>query len=267
MLKVEHLSFSYANGDPVLNDVSFEVPAGRICGLFGPNGCGKTTLFKCCLKFLKYSRGSIKVGGCDVETCSIKDMAKRVSYVPQEHKPPFPYLVRDVVLMGRTPHLKGVFGISKKHREKAYEALELIGITELADRSYSSLSGGQRQLVLIARATAQETPLLFLDEPTSALDFSNQIKILRILRRIAAGGVTIVACTHDPNHVLWFCDEVVVLGRQSLVARGAPQKIISEQVLDTIYEDVCSVEKLNSTRMVLPRYIMNNTANHERKVS
>ena len=255
MLKVDNLSFGYGNGARILNDVSFHVPTGRICGLFGPNGCGKTTLFKCCLKFLNYSKGSVTVDGRDVKKCSIRDMARRVSYVPQEHKPPFPYLVKDVVLMGRTPHLKGLFGVSKKHKQKAYEAMELIGITELADRSYSSLSGGQRQLVLIARAAAQETPLLFLDEPTSALDFSNQIKILRILRRIAAGGTTIVACTHDPNHVLWFCDEVVVMGPQNLVARGEPKNIISEKVLDRIYEDVCSVEELKSTKMVLPRYI------------
>ena len=164
-------------------------------------------------------------------------MARMVSYVPQEHKPPFPYLVKDVVLMGRTPHLSGLFGVSKHHKQKVSEAMDLIGITHMADTPYNQLSGGQRQMVLIARAVAQETPLLFLDEPTSALDFSNQIKIMNILRQIADQGTTIVACTtHDPNHVLWFCDSVVVLDKQRFVAQGNPTDIMCDTVLDEIYE-------------------------------
>ncbi len=255
MLEVENLHFSYSSGFPVLDGVSFEVSEGKVCGLFGPNGSGKTTLFKCCLKFLSYPEGRIAMGGHDIKGRSVKDMAKLVSYVPQEHKPPFPYLVRDVVLMGRTPHLNGVFGVPRQHKKKALEALDLIGIMDIADKPYSQLSGGQRQLVLIARAVAQETPLVFLDEPTSALDFSNQMRIWNILRKIAEKGTTVVACTHDPNHVLWFCDEAVVMGDRCLVAHGPPNEVLSEVVLDRIYENVCSVRELDQTRMVLPRHI------------
>lgn len=255
MLKVENLSFEYDNGYRVLDGINFEVAKGEICGLFGPNGCGKTTLFKCCLKFLKSSSGNIHINGRDIGRESIRSMAKMVSYVPQEHKPPFPYLVKDVVLMGRTPHISGFFGVSKDHKLKAMEAMELIGVSELADEPYSRLSGGQRQMVLIARAVAQETPLLFLDEPTSALDFSNQLKIMNILRQIADNGTTIVACTHDPNHVLWFCDNVVVLGKQRLVSKGRPSEIFCDSILDEIYEDVCRVREVDSTRMVLPRHV------------
>ena len=255
MLKVENLSFEYANGYKVLENISFNVPKGEICGLFGPNGCGKTTLFKCCLKFLKSSSGRIFMDGRDVGGESIRSMAKMVSYVPQEHKPPFPYRVKEVVLMGRTPHISGFFGVSDLHKRKAQEAMDLIGISQLADEPYNRLSGGQRQMVLIARAVAQETPLLFLDEPTSALDFSNQLKVLNILREIADKGTTIVACTHDPNHVLWFCDSVVVLGKQRFVTKGRPEEVFCDNVLDEIYEDVCRVREIESTRMVLPRHV------------
>ncbi|WP_147821878.1 ABC transporter ATP-binding protein [Salidesulfovibrio onnuriiensis] len=255
MLQVNDLSFRYSRESPILKDISFHVERGQICGLFGPNGCGKTTLFKCCLKFLRHNKGSVRMDGMDIQKASIRQMARMVSYVPQEHKPPFPYLVKDVVLMGRSPHLSSLFGVAARHKKKVREAMELIGITELAEKPYSRLSGGQRQMVLIARAVAQETPLLFLDEPTSALDFSNQIKVMNILRQIAAQGTTIVACTHDPNHVLWFCDSVVVLDKQRFVAQGKPREIMCDMILDDIYADMCRVHRWESTSMVLPRHV------------
>lgn len=255
MLEVQDVSFCYGGGSSILDGVSFRVERGRMCGLFGPNGCGKTTLFKCCLRFLSCTSGSVLIQGSDVRRMSIREMARLVSYVPQDHKPPFPYLVKEVVLMGRTPHLSGVFGVSRENRRKAEAAMELIGITHLADSPYNRLSGGQRQMVLIARAVAQETPMLFLDEPTSALDFSNQLKIMNILRQIADNGTTIVACTHDPNHVLWFCDDVVVLGGGGIVAQGSPAEVMCDSVLDEIYENMCRVRRLESTRMVLPRQV------------
>jgi len=261
MLDVENLHYSYGNGSPILSGVSFGVSRGKLCGLFGPNGSGKTTLFKCCLKFLRYPQGRVLMDGKDVKRKSVKDMARLVSYVPQDHKPPFPYLVKDVVLMGRTPHLQGILGISRYHKQKALDALNLVGILHIADKPYSQLSGGQRQLVLIARAVAQETPLLFLDEPTSALDFSNQVKVWNILRMIADKGTTIVACTHDPNHVLWFCDDVVVMGNQNLIAQGPPREVLSDSILDRIYADVCSVRDLQQTKMVLPRDVVNSNHN------
>lgn len=256
VLEVEDLHYSYGSGPPILSSVSFQVSEGKLCGLFGPNGSGKTTLFKCCLKLLRYPQGRVLMDGKDVKRKSVKEMARLVSYVPQDHKPPFPYLVKDVVLMGQTPHLQGVLGISRYHKQKALDALNLVGILHIANKPYSQLSGGQRQLVLIARAVAQETPLLFLDEPTSALDFSNQVKVWNILRMIAEKGTTIVACTHDPNHVLWFCDEVVVMGDRNLIAHGPPHQVLADGVLDRIYADVCSVRDLGQTKMVLPKSVI-----------
>jgi iron complex transport system ATP-binding protein len=252
MLRVEEIGFSYG-ASRVLDNISFRVAPGELCGLFGPNGCGKTTLFKCCLKFLKSDSGRIFMAGRDTRGLSIREMARCAAYVPQEHKPPFPYRVREVVLMGRTPHMGGFFGIRRQHLDKAMAALELLEIAHLAERPYNQLSGGQRQMVLIARAIAQETRLVFLDEPTSALDFKNQITIWRILRTIADRGITIVACSHDPNHMAWFCDKVVVLNERGMVAQGAPAQAITQEVLDRIYRRICRVKRVDGLQMVLPR--------------
>ncbi|MGC9308611.1 MAG: ABC transporter ATP-binding protein [Thermoplasmatota archaeon] len=252
MLDVDHVSFAYNGGPPVLDDVSFSVQPGQLCGLFGPNGCGKTTLFKCCLRFLDIQRGDISIGGERLDGKTIRELARLVAYVPQEHMPSFSFPVRDIVLMGRSPHLGGIFGVSKKDREITMESMRVIGIEEIADTPYTQLSVGQRQLVIIARAVAQETKLLFLDEPTSALDFSNQIRVWKLLRDIAHMGKTVVACTHDPNHVIWFCDHVVVMGHDGIVAAGPPAEIISEHVLDQIYGDVCAVKQVDQMKMVFP---------------
>ena len=251
MLQVENLSFNY-RATRVLENISFDVKEGELCGLFGPNGCGKTTLFKCCLRFLKSHKGIIIMDGQDTRMLKIRDMARVVSYVPQQHKPPFPYLVKEVILMGRTPHLNGFFGISQKDKEKAMQALELLEITHLADRLYNQLSGGQRQMVLIARAIAQETKMMFLDEPTSALDFKNQIRIWRIMRKVVESGITILACSHDPNHVAWFCDKAVVMNGHGIIAKGTPSDVITQQVLDEIYQGICDVRNLGGVKIVLP---------------
>lgn len=255
MLHIQGIHFRYGSF-PVLSGVSFSVGKGELCGLFGPNGSGKTTLFKCCLRFLHAEQGSVVMHGEDVSRCSIEQLARLVAYVPQEHKPPFPYLAREVVLMGRTPHLGGFFGVRRRDREIAMDALATLGISDLADRPYNQLSGGQRQMVLMARAIAQDTPVLFLDEPTSALDFQNQMRIWEIMREIAEEGKTILACSHDPNHVAWFCDRVVVVGEGAVVAEGHPEDVISEEVLEEIYQDVCSVRTLDGVQMVMPRCVV-----------
>ena len=252
MLQVEDIHFNYGKNQ-ILKNISFDVEDGLLCGLFGPNGCGKTTLFKCCMKFLKFHKGSVIIDGIDIKKHRIEDMAKVVAYVPQEHKPPFPYLVKEVVLMGRTPHLGGFFGVKRADKEKALDALELLDISHLGDQPYNQLSGGQRQMVLIARAIAQETKLMFLDEPTSALDFSNQMKIWTLLRKVAEQGITILACSHDPNHVTWFCDKVVVMNNNGIIGQGAPNHVITETILDEIYQNMCTVRSLGKVKMILPR--------------
>ncbi len=256
MLDIDALNHRYApREETILDNVSFHVKRGSLCALFGPNGCGKSTLFRCCLKLLPLQAGQVTMKGRDIREMGIREMARTVAYVPQEHKPPFPYLVREVVLMGRTPHMNGLFGVGKEEMRKAEEALARLDLAHLSHRAYNDLSGGQRQMVLMARAIAQETDIMFLDEPTSALDFSNQIKIWKTIRKIADSGVTILACTHDPNHVSWFCDAVVVLGNRTVVATGPPDRVITRETLNLIYNDMCDVGQLNGSKIVFPSHL------------
>ncbi len=252
MLRIEDLCFHYGKGSPILQHISLDIREGALCGLFGPNGCGKTTLFKCCLKFLHPQHGRIRFNGSDIRRLKVREMARLAAYVPQDHKPPFPYKAEEIVLMGRTPHMDGYFTLSRHNRQKARSAMELLGITDLAEQPYNQLSGGQRQLVLIARAIAQEARVIFLDEPTSALDFNNQVKIWRILRQVAQQGITILACCHDPNHVAWFCDHVAVMNRSGIIAAGPPRTALCQDILDQIYHGVCCVAAVGQTRIVLP---------------
>ena len=252
MLKLENLHFEYG-GLKVLQDISFEVEKGQLCALFGPNGTGKTTLLKCIARLLEYKKGNVLVEDENINKMKAVEIAKLIAYVPQEHKPPFPYLVKEVVLMGRTPHMGGAFGPSKKDIKAAMNAIEMIGIEHIADNPYTALSGGQRQLVLLARALAQGTKILLLDEPTSNLDFQNQIKIWRIIKELTQRGVSALTCTHDPNHVLWFCDKVIVLGHNGIIANGSPAKALTEETLNKIYGGVCSVKSFEDMQMVIPR--------------
>ncbi len=251
MLSVHNLAFQY-DRTPVFDDISFEVPAGRLCALFGPNGSGKTTLFKCCLNFLSVTAGEVAVDGERASGMRTGALARRVAYVPQEHALSFPYTVKEVVLMGRTPHLGGGFGIGATHYAAVLEALRLLGIVELAERPYNQLSGGQRQLALIARAIAQQTPLLLLDEPTASLDFDNQLRIWRLLRQLSAQGKTILVATHDPNHVLWFCDQVIVIGQGRVLADGPPPLALNSEVLQRLYGRVCRVLQAGEWSVVVP---------------
>ena len=252
MIEVKNLHFAYSGNRYILESISFKVGRGELCGIFGPNGAGKSTLFKCIIGFLKPKTGKIYVDGRDITKMSIENIAKLIAYVPQEHRPPFPYLVKEIVLMGRTPHLGGIFGPKKDDMEKAIEAMEVVGISHLADRPYTELSGGQRQLVLLARALAQETGVMVLDEPTSALDFRNQLRIWNTLKRLTEDGMSVVVSVHDPNHMLWFCDRVIVLHKGKVIANGKPYEVITEDVLNTLYGDICRIKELDSMKMVIP---------------
>ena len=254
MLVVSDLSFSYGTHQ-VLHDVTFGVPRGSVCGLFGPNGSGKTTLFRCVLGLLK-GHGEVVIDGRPTKSIRQSELARLVAYVPQDHKPPFPYTVFDVVLMGRTPHMgAGMFRVGRRDADKAMAAITRLGIADLANSSYLELSGGQRQLVLIARALAQETPLMLLDEPTSALDFNNQIKVWQLLTEIATDGTTVVACVHEPNHVSWFCNDVVMMHEGRVLAAGPTRDVFDHARLNTLYDDACDVVQVGEQRMVVPRLL------------
>ncbi len=234
-----HLNFAYT-GDAVLKDVSAGFRQGKLHALFGPNGCGKSTLLKCVVGLLPVQ--GVEVFGRQLHTLTPRQRAKLVGYVPQEHRTGFPFTTQEVVLMGRTPHLGGLSGPRAADRQAAMDAMTEVGVQELAQRPYTQLSGGQRQLVLIARALCQDAPLLVLDEPTSALDFKNQLLVWNTLCRLRDGGRTILVCTHDPNHLLWYCDEALCLQDGRVLAQGPAQQLVQGPLLEQLYGPVCMLQ-------------------------
>jgi len=251
IMQVQNISFAYGRKE-VLRDISLNITAGKLLGLLGPNGSGKTTLFKCCLGFLKISSGQIILGDKSLSSYSARHLAAHVAYVPQEHKPAFPFLVREMVEMGRTPHRGALPVLSKSDHRAVDHALDRVGLKDLAGENFNHLSGGQRQLVLVARALAQEASLMFLDEPTSSLDFSNQLTVWETVRDIAAEGLGVVICCHDPNHILWFCDEVAALKEGRLLAVGPAQSTITKSLLEQLYERHINTAEVGSRMFIYP---------------
>ncbi len=249
MIEVKSLEFEY---DSFCVRVSFDVKEGEVLTLLGPNGSGKTTILKCIYGLLR-PKGCVLIDGKDFHEIPIKERAKVVGYVPQTHNPPFPYSVLDVVVMGITPQL-GLFEVPKKeHYEKALEKLRLLGIEDLKNRPYTQLSGGQLQLVLIARALVQEPKILLLDEPTAHLDFKNQVQILDIVRKLTRSeGISAIMTLHDPNLASLYSDRIALIKNGSIVAIGKPEDVIREDLLEEVYEIPIRTFKLNGYRFILP---------------
>jgi iron complex transport system ATP-binding protein len=205
---VSGLSFSYGER-LILDDVCMTAGEGELLSVMGPNGVGKSTLFHCILGLLPGFTGRIEVSGRDVRQLGIRDMASMVAYIPQSHYPSFNFSVFDMVLMGTTNQISSISMPGNKQRELTEAALERLGITHLRDRGYTQISGGERQLVLIARALVQQTKVLILDEPTANLDFGNQIHVMTRIQALAREGYTIIQSTHNPEQTFMFSDRVL----------------------------------------------------------
>ena len=233
-LSVESLSLSYGDR-PVLRDVSFILEKGTFLSVLGPNGAGKTTLFRCILGILPGYTGRVLVDGTDIRTLSRRQMAKKVAYIPQIHRPTFGYTVLDTVLMGAA-HQIGTF--SKPGKEQiacARMAMERIGIGAMAERSFARLSGGEQQLVLVARAIAQQADILVMDEPTSALDYGNQLRVLEQVRALADEGYAVLLSTHDPQHALRFADGLLAICGGETAALGRPKDVLTAELIRRLY--------------------------------
>ena len=233
-LEAIELDFGY-RGHRVGSGVSLAVEAGQVLCLLGPNGSGKTTLFKTLLGLLPAQGGRVLMGGADVSSLSRGDVAGLVSYVPQAHAAFFPFTVREVVLMGRTAHL-GVFSSpSRNDREVADAALERLRLAALADAVYTRISGGERQLTLIARALAQDARIIVMDEPTANLDFGNQVRVMEHIQALAQSGIGVLLSTHDPDQAFLCAHRVAMLHGGRLVRFGAPEDAINADSLRAIY--------------------------------
>jgi iron complex transport system ATP-binding protein len=260
MLNVQNIFFRHSsglsrdNGQPdILKGVSFRIPQGTMATILGPNGSGKTTLFKCISGLWQPREGSILHGDRDITKLSAALRAELIAVVPQEHEPPFPYTVADIVLMGRVSQISLFAAPAKRDIQAAITSMEQIGIDHLQRRPYTKISGGERQLVLIARALAQETPVLILDEPTSHLDFRNQILILSKVRDIARQkGLTVLMTLHDPNLAMQFSDYVVMMAQGSVVAQGLPAEVLTQENIREMYGLDVSIICHNGTNFICP---------------
>jgi iron complex transport system ATP-binding protein len=219
----------------VTNSISFELDPSQIMSVLGPNGVGKTTLFKTLLGFLCPLSGSIFIGGRDTSAWSRKEFAKEVAYIPQLHVPSFSYAVHDVVLMGRTPHLQGLSSPGETDEEIVEEVLEKLEIQHLSARDYASLSGGERQMVLVARALAARPQILVMDEPCASLDLGNQALLLEQILDLSSAGMIIVMTTHDPNHALLLGGAVMCLGCDGQVIQGEAAEVLDSSTLSELY--------------------------------
>lgn len=233
-LEAVALAFGYP-GHPVGSEVSIALAAGEVVCLLGPNGGGKSTLFRTLLGLLPAQGGEIRLDGDLLPALTRTDIARRVSYVPQAHAGYFPFTVRDVVLMGRTAHLSAFSSPSRSDRAIAQSCLERLGIDALADQVYTRISGGERQLALIARALAQEAPLVVMDEPTASLDFGNQVRVLDEVRALARSGIGVMMATHDPDQAFLCADRVALLHGGRLVADAPPRDAITAATLREVY--------------------------------
>ena len=234
MLVVADLAFGYG-ARIVGSGIGFRLEPGETLCLLGPNGSGKTTLFKTLLGLLPARAGRITLDGADLARMPRGLIARSLAYVPQAHAAYSPYRVRDVVLRGRASRLGPCASPGAADRAAAEAALDALGIGHLAQRIYTEISGGERQLALIARALAGEPRLLVMDEPTASLDFGNQTRVLTQIRRLAARGIGVVLSTHDPGHAFLCADRVALLHGGRLVALGPPAETVTPESLRRIY--------------------------------
>ncbi|MCY7388043.1 MAG: ABC transporter ATP-binding protein [Burkholderiales bacterium] len=245
LLKAHNLAFGYP-GRTLGRAINLEVQTGEVLCVLGPNGGGKTTLFRTLLGLLPAHGGSIALGGKSLEACAPSERAKLMAYVPQAGNSYFAFTVRDVVLMGRTAHL-GLFAApGPKDFDAATAALNELRIAHLAEKSFTQISGGERQLVLIARAIAQESPLLIMDEPTASLDFGNQSLMISEILRLKASGRSVLFSTHDPDHALQCAERALLLHAGNVLALGSPREVVTAANLKTLYGvDVELIESLS----------------------
>lgn len=221
---------------PVLHNVSFTLQRGEMCCLLGANGCGKTTLMRTLLGLLPVLHGEIALAGKPLPQWSAAKLAQKVAYVPQAHNGPFSYSVIDMVTMGRSAHLGLFASLNLRDRQLALDTLETLGIAHLEQRRFPTLSGGERQLVLIARALVQQPELLVMDEPAASLDFGHQITLLKRIRQLKTAGITLLMSTHHPMHAKAVADTIVTLSPQVGALQGTPQQMLNSASLSRLYQ-------------------------------
>ena len=245
MIETAGLCFSYGS-NPVLKDVNFRAEEGVLVSVLGPNGVGKTTFFRCLLGFLKPSSGRVIINGKDVSEYSKRQLSMQIAYIPQSYNPVFNHTVLDCVLMGLTSSLGLFEQPGRAEEEKALAALEDLGIADLARRGSMKISGGERQLMLIARALVQDARILIMDEPTANLDYGNAYRVMKKITALRDGGYTIIFSSHNPDQALRWSDRVFALKDGGVIADGPADRVLSEAVLRNLYGMDVAVNTVNA---------------------
>ncbi len=244
LIDVASLTLSYsgaADKKPLLTDISLTVEPGRLYCLMGANGCGKTTLINCILGMHRQDSGVVCVGGADARKLRPAELAARAAFVPQTHEKTFPYTVEQIVMMGRSVYADALRGPGEEERAIVADVLQRTGIAHLADRPYTQISGGELQLVMLARALAQQAPVIIMDEPSAHLDFRNELVFMEtVAALIRDEGTAVLMATHSPNHPFFFersgiDTQVLALAGGQLRYTGAPSEILTEERIREIY--------------------------------
>lgn len=252
-LEIRDLRFSYGERE-VLKGLSFSAEYGELLSVLGPNGVGKSTLFRCILGLLKPESGQCLIDGNSTAGFSPKELAAHIAYIPQSHYPTFNYSVMDMVLMGTTAQVNAMSVPGKRQISLAKEALERLGIAELANRGYTNISGGERQLVLIARAIAQQAKILIMDEPSANLDYGNRTRVMRTVKNLAAEGYAIIQSTHDPDQAFLYSDKVLAIHNGKVLTWGKPEDTVNSALISALYGvdvEVCSLKE-DKIRVCVP---------------
>ena len=257
ILECRSLGFHYGDKQ-VLHDISFQVQTGTFCAVLGRNGSGKTTLIHCLNKILAPISGQVLIQGKDLSSLSRKQIAKRISLVPQEHIDIFPYTVLDVVVMGRAPFLGVAANPDEADYHIATTALRELNAEALADKNFNRISGGERQIALLARSLAQTTPVMLLDEPTNHLDFNNQYHLLSSIKHLCRSkGISIVASMHDPNLAGMFADAVIMIKNGEIMVQGDKGAVMTTENISTLYDTkTCEFRINDRQKLFLPNHII-----------
>ncbi|MDD4801923.1 MAG: ABC transporter ATP-binding protein [Syntrophomonas sp.] len=251
-LEVKDLSFSYDGCRMIFEDISFQYHTPAVFSILGANGMGKSTLLKCIIGELKARSGSILIDSIEVGEYSTRELAKKIAYIPQNHYPIFPFLVIDIVMMGRASRMGYFSNPGKEETEIAMEKMEFLKIAHLKDKPYTDISGGERQLVMIASALTQEPELLILDEPTAHLDYGNQYRFIQLIKKLTLNGMGILMTTHYPDHPLELKGVSAILKNGKMDVVGSSEAVITNENLTDLYDINVTVETFGDKKICIP---------------
>jgi iron complex transport system ATP-binding protein len=257
LMQVSDASFSYDGQHNIFENINFSVQKGDVFCILGPNGTGKTTLIKCINGLMKLSSGKILFNEKNIYSLNKTEIAKNIGYIPQIHNSTFPFSVLDVVLMGRSPHLEMFASPGEKDIKIAEESLKTLNITHMRDVPYTEISGGEQQLVFLARILTQKPSVLLLDEPTSHLDFGNQMRTLNIIEKLAKSGLSIVMSSHFPDQAFISANKVALMKGKNFIDIGSPEEVINEENMEKIYDVQVKIVDIEHRKACIPLKINN----------